>query len=1455
MSNPLLKVGITVIHGLGSEGLSDEQADELVKNNLRLVNIEALPVRCALLLATADWCQATPTLPAKVYQQLKDQLGYEVPLIGGSMAGFYCSTEPDPFVPHGIMLLLLCSNHLWVSVGHLRDCYAGTGEERRRRLGVMAQKLVDDAGVRLGASADRSLIGILPGIVSDARGDRAYFDNELYQEILEAFEFRYPLVGASAADKIEPQVGYQFANDIFMKSGLAIACVESDLSSAAMMTHGFKPLSHTRVSVDALAEGASSGYDVTQLDGRAAATRLQELASVGSNRLGKPVFGLPCGTDFNIIWPHQIDDRNGGTIRLKRKVSLGDQLYVLNADPEHMLKAGDDALKGVIERACVNDISELSLIIGFSCVGRISHYAAHKADWREVINHLREAYVGIPLVWALSAGEFGIDEWRRTRANNMSISTICLTNVYSRRAGARHLQNRLLAAGSRLATCITPSNVMEVALNGAVEAGATGGQICIVDHKLGRIIGKEFGYALQAPNSPHDWPAVAELTDRPITPNIDDNLPVYLEHWAMPVTADPSECETYAKHNHHAGEGEREDILPLIVRTLHAVFIPNSSDPKFHCNHKAVKEGNLECQLAIPLVGSYGRAIATLQVSFPESKPIDRESLALWVGYAQNVATALDRAQEVEERNILGLISRYGGEVMQSQPDVRIGPWKWCKNYLTLVMRLLGADGGHIRTLIPNSTNSNLDEHMLITAVGHLSDLLHLTRPVIHKGDGSYDLKILEGGGVVSNTKKETAAIIKDVKAIKNKTEYGPALTRELGKVESLAIMPLCDQKMPIGSLDIYSKRKYFFTERRERIIRAAARLAGDILRAKTAEYDQVCTEMDRKILDEERQRVLNDFTIMTEGAAEQRLRALLARVCQKLEADVASVFIWYDAPKKLILYAGYNWHDDRMEGRAAYERGEGWVGTTAFGKEDISIVLPSSDDARHCKLKYYEHMIPPEHRIASHTLDPRIGIRLTIGQEVVGFASFSYYRENIENVITNNRRTMNYLRDVGPLITMDVEAVKKEIRQKQMEQLTRTKEEVASAFSEDSDVNRDWQPILNTICNGFQVKRVSFYYVRPDKKYHLAWSSPADEQTTDLAPVQATEPVGAMADIILRKEELLIRSGKVKDARLERWPNSQDIKSLFAIPVITTKGSVCGVLEYVNRKSTPDHPFDIFDTVEKHLAKDVAMHLASADEQREHDKTLLQLRSRLMTATKIGASGLYSALVMHQVMTPFALMRAAIDWLKRHPDSSEEERMKHLSRIERDYSRAVESIKQAAHRKMPSLQRISVRTVVGQALRAVKPEIPPAGIIQHVNNDLNIPVYVNLWAIVGALVNLLSNALDAMRGSGVLTVWTELAEDRRNVIIHIHNTGPSLTQEDIVWLFQPGSSTKLGEEQNHLGLGLPLAKQAIDEARGKLHIEPSPPRGGVEVTVTLPVADDYQAGAAMAEDLKDERD
>ena len=517
---------------------------------------------------------------------------------------------------------------------------------------------------------------------------------------------------------------------------------------------------------------------------------------------------------------------------------------------------------------------------------------------------------------------------------------------------------------------------MRSALDGAVRCGTTGGQICFVDHTIGRILGLHLGYALSRPGSGQDWSAVAAVTDRPAPETANGGFPRYLLNWSLPVGQ--------SKNLKIVPSIPREeDILTLIVRTRQAVFVADYRNPIFHCEQKAARAGNIVRFIAVPLLGSDGRASATLQLGFPGDFTLNRESFGLWLGYAQKVAAALERAQEAQERTIRERMSALGNRIMQTPLNPEDHPYSWCDQFLGELIRLVSASGAHVR-LLSHATLGKQEYH-LVAAVGHLRDLRFRTRPVTYTTHGSCNLKLLSKGGRITHTKEETDELNRNVRAVAHEGQYGDRFLEELRSIESTAMLPLKHGEEILGSFVVDSLESYLFTERNARIVRAAAELAGAILCRKNA---------NRDLLQFDRERVLMFETLVsaTEGTADQRLRKAISHLCSALEADVASVFVWYDTVQRLVLHTAQNWHKP-MEGKANYALGQGWTGSIATGKDHPSLVCPGVRGGQICTRRYYTEMVPPAQRSPRSEGEPRVGVKLMAGDQLVGVVTFAYLR------------------------------------------------------------------------------------------------------------------------------------------------------------------------------------------------------------------------------------------------------------------------------------------------------------------------------------------------------------------------------------------------------------------------------------------------------------------------------
>lgn len=108
--------------------------------------------------------------------------------------------------------------------------------------------------------------------------------------------------------------------------------------------------------------------------------------------------------------------------------------------------------------------------------------------------------------------------------------------------------------------------------------------------------------------------------------------------------------------------------------------------------------------------------------------------------------------------------------------------------------------------------------------------------------------------------------------------------------------------------------------------------------------------------------------------------------------------------------------------------------------------------------------------------------------------------------------------------------------------------------------------------------------------------------------------------------------------------------------------------------------------------------------------------------------------------------------------------------------------------------------------------------------------LYVNKIRVSRALVNLIENAILAPDASDEKIIELKIFRDLDYIVIVIKDNGMGIAKVDLNKIWQIGYSTN-----KTTGLGLPFAKQTIDENEGVIQIE-SQYGMGTQVTVKLPI-------------------
>lgn len=196
-----------------------------------------------------------------------------------------------------------------------------------------------------------------------------------------------------------------------------------------------------------------------------------------------------------------------------------------------------------------------------------------------------------------------------------------------------------------------------------------------------------------------------------------------------------------------------------------------------------------------------------------------------------------------------------------------------------------------------------------------------------------------------------------------------------------------------------------------------------------------------------------------------------------------------------------------------------------------------------------------------------------------------------------------------------------------------------------------------------------------------------------------------------------------------------------------------------------------------------------------------------------------------HQLGTPLTSLQGWVEMLKA---SGQEETI--TAELEKD----VERLRLVSDRfskigSTPQLEPVDLVKQVSAVMDYVRRRAP-----QKVRFELKAPptLVVPLSATLFDWVveNLLKNALDAMEGSGEITV--DIKQQGNQAIIDTTDTGKGISAANVSRVFDPGFTTK----KRGWGLGLSLSRRIIEQYhRGSLSVKHSEPGKGTTFRIELP--------------------
>jgi len=239
----------------------------------------------------------------------------------------------------------------------------------------------------------------------------------------------------------------------------------------------------------------------------------------------------------------------------------------------------------------------------------------------------------------------------------------------------------------------------------------------------------------------------------------------------------------------------------------------------------------------------------------------------------------------------------------------------------------------------------------------------------------------------------------------------------------------------------------------------------------------------------------------------------------------------------------------------------------------------------------------------------------------------------------------------------------------------------------------------------------------------------------------------------------------------------------------------------------------------------------------------LREAQKDLVHAGKLAALGQMSAGMVHELNQPLTALRtlsesAGVLLDQQRPDEVRGN-LQHIAGMVDRLARLTSQLKTFAHKSDAPLTTVSLaraiadaQAVVGSELRAhdvaFVADVQPPGL----------SVLADEAAMASVLINLIRNAIDAVRGTPQRGLSVRARASGGRVILTVTDTGPGIRADILPRLFEPFVSSKPAGAG--LGLGLVISAQLVRSVGGTLHAE-NGDEGGARFTIDLPMVASHE--------------
>ncbi len=335
----------------------------------------------------------------------------------------------------------------------------------------------------------------------------------------------------------------------------------------------------------------------------------------------------------------------------------------------------------------------------------------------------------------------------------------------------------------------------------------------------------------------------------------------------------------------------------------------------------------------------------------------------------------------------------------------------------------------------------------------------------------------------------------------------------------------------------------------------------------------------------------------------------------------------------------------------------------------------------------------------------------------------------------------------------------------------------------------------------------------------------------------------GILGKTVLTREARIVNNFMRLDEPYVEDILEEGVQTTVYVPLLL-KGDPVGVMCACSHEqfAFSEDYVDFFEAIGNQIG--MAVHNAMLYERTNRTyQELKDVQEQVIRSEKLASLGKLSATIAHEINNPIAAVLTYINLMMklvsrgRFSQDRVEDISRYLKTMSSEMTRCGDIVKNLlafSRQTRTEIKMQDIDPIIRRTLDLLSHDLTLKEIQLIVNIAPDLPqVKCDFRQIQQALLNLISNASEAMENGGTLTVSATPAERSGFVEITISDTGCGIPREDQKSIFEPFFTTK--EEGKGVGLGLSVVYGIISNHNGSIEVESEVGEGST-FRVLLPV-------------------